>query len=155
MIWDTSCRGYGIFSRGNIKPVNRIDGTSIPIREISIADCWETVLFEINKPNESAVIINRVLMAYNRIILPLTGTPNTNTLSNKMTVRLMSDKARYGSAFETITKNGLNGDTSNTSIVPLSFSLTMETEVISTQTSSRIRDITPGTKLMADLSPGL
>src|SRR5690606_30909306 len=94
MIWDTSCKGYGIFSSGNIKPVNRMEGTNMPISEINMADCCEAVLLEINKPRESAVIINNVLTAYRSKILPLIGMPKTKTLSNKMIVRLIRDKAR-------------------------------------------------------------
>ena len=44
-------------------------------------------------------------------------------------------------------KSGLTGETSRTSIVPVSFSRTMEMEVIMAQISIRISPMTPGTKL--------
>jgi len=47
------------------------------------------------------------------------------------------------------------GETNRTSMVPVSFSLTMATEVISTHTRSIIIAITPGTKLGAPFSCGL
>ena len=51
-----TCNGTGIFSIGNIKPVNNIVGTNIPIIEISIAACCDCVTFEINKPKDKAEI---------------------------------------------------------------------------------------------------
>ena len=50
---------------------------------------------------------------------------------------------------------GRTGETSNTSIVPISFSRTMETDVIMAQISIRIKPITPGTKLYSLLLCGL
>ena len=54
-----------------------------------------------------------------------------------------------------MTRIGLKGDTSNISMVPVSFSFTMEMAVIITQTSISTRAITPGTKLWAPFSCGL
>ena len=50
---------------------------------------------------------------------------------------------------------GFMGDTSNISIVPDSFSRTIDIEVIIAQISIRISPITPGTKLYAAFIPGL
>ena len=44
-------------------------------------------------------------------------------------------------------RSGRTGETSNTSIVPLSFSRTIDTEVISAQISMNINPMIPGTKL--------
>ena len=42
---------------------------------------------------------------------------------------------------------GRTGDTNNTSIVPVSFSLTIDTEVIMAQIKIKINPMIPGTKL--------
>jgi len=38
-------------------------GISMPMREISIAVSWESVLFEINSPSESGVKMSKLLSA--------------------------------------------------------------------------------------------
>lgn len=48
-------------------------------------------------------------------------------------------------------KIGRMGDTNRTSIVPVSFSRTMEMEVIIAQISISINPITPGTKIIGTL----
>ena len=50
---------------------------------------------------------------------------------------------------------GFIGDTSSTSMLPVSFSLTMDTEVISAQISSSISPMIPGTKLYELFNCGL
>ena len=50
---------------------------------------------------------------------------------------------------------GRTGETSTNSIVPNSFSRTMETEVIIEHISIRINPITPGTKLYEEFMAGL
>ena len=52
-------------------------------------------------------------------------------------------------------RNGLTGETSSTSIVPDSFSRTIETEVIMAQTRMKISPMIPGTKLKALFIRGL
>lgn len=47
------------------------------------------------------------------------------------------------------------GEASNTSMLPVSFSRTIDTEVIMAQMSSKIIPITPGTKLNALFDCGL
>ena len=44
-------------------------------------------------------------------------------------------------------RNGRTGDTSSTSIVPVSFSRTIDTEVIMAQINMKIIPMIPGTKL--------
>src|SRR4249920_3572120 len=72
-----------------------------------------------------------------------------------MTLRFTNDRSKYGTALEIITNSGRMGDTSKTSIVPISFSLTIATAVIKTQTSINTMAITPGTKLGAPNNCGL
>ncbi len=67
----------------------------------------------------------------------------------------MVERIRYGTAFASTTICGRMGDTSMTSIVPISFSLTMVMAVIMVHTSSRTMAITPGTKLNAPFNCGL
>ncbi|MOA39326.1 hypothetical protein D3C78_1610940 [compost metagenome] len=77
-----------------MKPVNNMVGNNIPINESSIAVCCEAVLVDISNPKESAVIMNKVLMAINSNTLPLIGTSSTNLLSNKITVRLTNESIK-------------------------------------------------------------
>jgi len=55
------CNRYGMFSSGNINPVNRMDGTSMPIRAMSMAACCDAATLEIIRPRDSAVTIKSVL----------------------------------------------------------------------------------------------
>ena len=50
---------------------------------------------------------------------------------------------------------GFTGDTSSSSIVPVSFSLTIDTDVIIEHIIMRMSPMTPGTKLYADFMAGL
>src|ERR1035437_7464707 len=154
-MFEMTCNTTGIFSIGNMYPLNNIVGNIIPIKEINIADCCEEVTVEINNPKESAVIINNVLSKTRSKILPLIGRSSAYTLSKSMAVRLTSERNKYGIAFEMITIKGFIGDTNNISIVPISFSRTIETEVIITQTSNNTMAMTPGTKLGEPLRSGL
>ena len=54
-----------------------------------------------------------------------------------------------------IIQAGRTGDTRTSSIVPNSFSRTMETAVIMEHISMRIRPMTPGTKLYEEFIDGL
>jgi len=47
----------------------------------------------------------------------------------------------------TTIRSGRTGDTSNTSMVPVSFSRTIDTEVIMAQINMNINPMSPGTKL--------
>ncbi len=76
--------GSGIFSIGNMNPLNITVGRNIPIREMNMADCWEAVEEEISNPSDSATRINRILSAKSNGKLPLIGTSNTKTLKSKM-----------------------------------------------------------------------
>jgi len=64
------CKGLGIFSRGNINPANIMVGSNIPINEINMAVCCDAVEFEMSKPSDNAVIINKALSANNKSMLP-------------------------------------------------------------------------------------
>lgn len=64
-----------------------------------------------------------------------------------MVDRFTCDMQKYGIIFEKIIRNGLMGDTSNTSMVPCSFSRVSDTEVMSAQMRIIITPIIPGTVL--------
>ena len=66
--------GKGIFSIGNIKPLNIIVGKNIPINEINIAVCCESVTDEMSNPNDKQVMVNKILSLINNSKLPLMGT---------------------------------------------------------------------------------
>src|ERR1035437_2354744 len=108
----------------------------MPTRESDMAPCWVLAPVETSRPRERQVIMYMMLTAYNRRRLPLIGKSNAYTLRIRITVKLMIERTRYGTALARITKMGLKGDTSNTSMVPNSFSRTMEMDVIITHTSN-------------------
>ncbi len=56
-IFESICRGVGIFSIGNIIPESNITGIINPIPEIIIAACCESVKVDIAKPSESDSMI--------------------------------------------------------------------------------------------------
>ena len=72
-----------------------------------------------------------------------------------MLAKFTADRAKYGISLLNMTQSGLTGETSRSSSVPVSFSLTMETAVIIEQMSISISPITPGTKLYEDFMAGL
>ena len=93
-ILDIILKGRGIFSIGNIKPLNIIVGRNIPTSEINMAVCCESVVDEINKPSESASMVNNILSEKSNMIFPLMGTSNTNVLNNKMLEILKNETIR-------------------------------------------------------------
>ena len=88
------CKGRGIFSNGNMKPVNIIVGSSIPMSEISIAACWLSVKLEISKPKANAQSMSNELSKYNRGMLPLIGIPINVVLRMRITVRFINDRKK-------------------------------------------------------------
>ena len=94
MMLDIACSGMGMFSMGNIKPLNNKAGSNIPIKEINMATCCELVRTEIRIPIDKQVMMNKVLMAYNNKRLPLIGKLSTNTLNNKIELTFTNDNKR-------------------------------------------------------------
>lgn len=70
-----TCIGNGIDAIGKINPERIITGSINPINEIIMAVCWVLETVEINMPNESAVIMNKILSKANKKIFPLIGIP--------------------------------------------------------------------------------
>ena len=64
-----------------------------------------------------------------------------------MVVRIANASTKYGATLAIIIINGRTGDTSSSSIVPRSFSRTIEIEVIMAQTSISNMPRMAGTKL--------
>src|SRR3546814_11367167 len=87
-------------------------------------------------------MMNKVLSSVKSSRLPLTSTSSTKIANTTMSAKLAIESARYGMALEIKTITGLKGDISNTSMVPSSFSLTIETDVSAVQTSMSIRAMT-------------
>ncbi len=69
--------------------------------------------------------------------------------------RFIVEIIKYGTILEIIIYAGFIGETSKSSIVPNSFSLTIEIDVIIAHINVSTRAITPGTKLYEPLSSGL
>ena len=91
---EISLNGRGIFSIGNIKPLSITVGKNIPVKEINIAVCCDSVTDEISKPNDKQVIVNKILSLIRSNKFHFMGTSSTNTLSNKILVILITDNNR-------------------------------------------------------------
>jgi len=64
------CKGSGILEMGNINPDKIITGNMSPINESIMAVCWESETVEIKIPNDSAVMMNKILSSANKNRLP-------------------------------------------------------------------------------------
>src|SRR3546814_19650118 len=82
-------------------------------------------------------MMNKVLSSVKSSRLPLTSTSSTKIANTTMSAKLAIESARYGMALEIKTITGLKGDISNTSMVPSSFSLTIETDVSAVRSEER------------------
>ena len=83
------------------------------------------------------------------------GNPSTVYDITSMMARMIHDNRKYGISFPSIIVAGLTGDTSSRSIVPFSFSRTIDTEVMMAHISMKIIPMIPGTKLYALFILGL
>ena len=72
-----------------------------------------------------------------------------------MVAAATSPMSRYGTVFPTISSSGCTGETVSCSMVPRSFSRTMERAVDMTADIMRMRTISPGTRKLALRSSGL
>ena len=97
------CNGKGILEIGKINPERIMTGSINPIKESIIAVCCELETIDINIPNESAVIMNKILSNANKNRLPSIGILNTKKPKSKMIVALMMDKNIYGNTLPIIT----------------------------------------------------
>jgi hypothetical protein len=68
-----TCIGKGILFIGKMNPESMITGNINPIKESIIAVCCELEMVEINMPNESAEMINKILSKANKNTLPFIG----------------------------------------------------------------------------------
>src|SRR3989339_1039895 len=98
---------------------------------------------EMSRPIDSETKMNTKDTITSQKRLPVTGTPSRKTERNNIVVRLTIESTKYGTALDSIKKIGRTGDTRRTSIVPVSFSLTIDIEVIIAQMSISINPITP------------
>ena len=97
------CNGSGILLIGNINPDKSIVGNINPIKEIIIAFCCVSEIVDINIPNASEVIINKILSAPSKNKLPWMGILNMNMLIRIITAALIIDKKMYGITLPIIT----------------------------------------------------
>ena len=102
---------------------------------------------ETSKPNESAkrIYIAEMTNIHNKE--PCNGTPSTKADIRSITVRITKVNTKYGISFATTIIKGLVGETRSTSIVPFSFSRTIEIDVIIAQTNISKVPMIAGTKL--------
>mgnify|MGYP006988335568 CR=1 FL=1 len=94
MALETICKGKGMFSMGNMKPLKRMVGSIMPIMDMSMAACWVLVFTEMSRPRDRQVMMNKILSANNKKMLPFTGRSSTKTLSSKMEITFINDKKR-------------------------------------------------------------
>ena len=78
---------------------------------------------------------------------PAIGTAKTKAESKRIITNIATETTRYGTTFARIISSGFVGDTNTISIVPLSFSRTIEIEVIIAQMSIKSIPMMAGTKL--------
>jgi hypothetical protein len=128
-------------------PDSSITGIINAIPEMSMAATCVSEMVEMSSPKHSDTKIKMIETSVSEKMLPATGTWSTNTESTNIVTRLMNESTKYGTAFAMMIFNGFIGDTSSTSMVPVSFSLTIEMEVIMAHININIMPITPGTKL--------
>ena len=97
------CNGNGILETGKIKPERMMTGNINPISESIIAVCCELETVEIKIPNESAVVMNRILSKANKNRLPSTGILNTKKPKSRIIVALIMERKMYGNTLPMIT----------------------------------------------------
>ena len=87
-----TCIGNGMDAIGKINPERMITGSINPINEIIMAVCCVLETVEIKMPNESAVIMNKILSKANKKILPLIGIPKMKYPMKTITIALIIDR---------------------------------------------------------------
>ncbi len=97
------CKGKGILEIGKINPERIMTGSINPIKESIIAVCCELETVDINIPNESAVIMNKILSNANKNRLPSIGILNTKKPKSRIMVALIIERKIYGNTFPIIT----------------------------------------------------
>ena len=97
------CKGSGILEMGKINPERMITGNINPIKDSIIAVCCELETVEIKMPNESAVVMNKILSNANKNRLPSMGILNTKKPNSSIIVALMMERKIYGNTFPIIT----------------------------------------------------
>ena len=78
-------------------------GSINPIKESIIAVCCELETVDIKIPNESAVVMNKMLSNASKNRLPSTGILNTKNPKNSIIVAFIMDKKIYGNTLPIIT----------------------------------------------------
>ena len=97
------CIGMGILEIGKINPERIMTGSINPISEIIMAVCCELEMVEINIPNESAEMMNRMLSKANKNKLPSMGILNTKKPKSTIIVALIIERKIYGKTLPIIT----------------------------------------------------
>ena len=97
------CNGKGRLEIGKMNPESMITGSINPIREIIMAVCCELEMVEINIPNESAEMMNRMLSKANKNKLPSIGILNTKKPKSTIIVALIIERKMYGKTLPIIT----------------------------------------------------
>jgi hypothetical protein len=110
---------------------------------------------EISTPSARRREHEEQLSASSSARLPRTGTPKTAAAIATTVTALTKPRTRYGSTLPTMICHGRSGETSSTSIVPISFSRVSEIAVISAQTIVSTKAIRPGTKRFDALQRGV
>ncbi len=151
-IFEMTCSGMGIFSIGNIMPDNIITGIMNTMPDTSNAAICVSTMVDTNNPSASASKIYTNEVTTNAVNDPERGNPSAYFEINSMAVKSMHESRKYGIILAITIIPGRIGETSKISIVPVSFSLTIDTDVSIAHISIKISPMMPGTKLYPLLS---
>ena len=86
------CMGSGILEMGKMNPESMMTGSINPNKEIIMAVCCELETVEMNIPNESAEMMNKILSNANKIKLPCMGILKTKKPRSTITVALIIER---------------------------------------------------------------
>ena len=86
--------GNGIFSTGNINPLNITVGRNKATSEMNIAVCWDAAPEEISNPSDSDTNVNKILSKPSNAKLPLIGISRTKTLNNRIVEILIIESSK-------------------------------------------------------------
>ncbi len=145
----------GILLIGKINPDNITDGNKDVIVAIWNATCWEDAMLDTKIPKFEAENKKRSVVKNNNKMLPLIVNPNIIWLTITIDAEIIKPIIEYGIDLPNNNSKDLVGETYICSMVPRSFSLTIEREIDITAVITRIIAISPGIKNSVDFNSGL
>ena len=141
-----------MLSIGYSIPLNIMTGIRNIMPHMSVAMIWVLTIADTNMPSprESRMYITDIRIIQKK--LPATGTFRTKTVRRRMIMSTAQLITKYGIILDSTMLIGFTGETRSTSMLPVSFSLTIETEVIREHISISIKPIMPGVLILEALA---